>query len=43
MTTADEAEIFDAHLLFLKDDALLAPTRDAIADGAGRPRRPGTT
>ena len=24
---------FDAHLLFLKDDALLAPTRDAIADG----------
>jgi phosphocarrier protein FPr len=33
MATADEAEIFDAHLLFLKDDALLAPTNDAIADG----------
>ena len=33
MTTADEAEIFDAHLLFLKDGALLAPTRDAIGDG----------
>ncbi len=33
MASADEAEIFDAHLLFLKDDALLAPTRDAIADG----------
>ena len=38
MATADEAEIFDAHLLFLKDDALLAPTRAAIAEGAsGRP------
>ena len=34
MATADEAEIFDAHLLFLKDGALLAPTRDAIADGS---------
>ncbi len=33
MATDDEAEIFDAHLLFLKDAALLAPTRDAIADG----------
>ncbi|MGZ5213202.1 MAG: phosphoenolpyruvate--protein phosphotransferase [Actinomycetota bacterium] len=29
---ADEAEIFDAHLLFLKDDALLAPTRRSIVD-----------
>ena len=30
-----QAEIFDAHLLFLQDDALLAPTRRAIAgDGA---------
>ncbi len=29
-----EAEIFDAHLLFLRDEALLAPTRRAIeADG----------
>ena len=34
MANADEAEIFDAHLLFLKDDALIAPTRDAIADGS---------
>ena len=33
MATDDEAEIFDAHLLFLKDAALLAPTRDAITDG----------
>ena len=33
MASADEAEIFDAHLLFLKDDALLAPTIDAIANG----------
>lgn len=30
---ADEAEIFDAHLLFLKDDALLSPARHAIVDG----------
>ncbi len=29
---ADEAEIFDAHLLMLRDDALLAPTKRAIAD-----------
>ena len=28
----DEAEIFDAHLLFLRDGALLSPTRRAIAD-----------
>ncbi len=30
---ADEAEIFDAHLLFLKDDALLAPAKRSIVDG----------
>ena len=29
---ADEAEIFDAHLLFLRDAALLAPTKRSIAD-----------
>jgi phosphocarrier protein FPr len=29
---ADEAEIFDAHLLFLKDDALLLPAKRAIVD-----------
>jgi multiphosphoryl transfer protein len=29
---ADEAEIFDAHLLFLKDDALLTPARRAIVE-----------
>ena len=29
---ADEAEIFDAHLLFLKDDALLTPARRSIVD-----------
>ncbi len=29
-----QAEIFDAHLLFLRDDALLAPARGAIASGA---------
>ena len=34
MATDDEAEIFDAHLLFLRDGALLAPTRDAITDGS---------
>ena len=28
----DEAEIFDAHLLFLRDGALLSPTRRAIVD-----------
>ncbi len=28
----DEAEIFDAHLLFLKDDALLSPARRSIVD-----------
>ena len=28
----DEAEIFDAHLLFLRDGALLSPTKRAIAD-----------
>ncbi len=28
-----DAAIFDAHLLFLEDDALLAPARDAIARG----------
>ena len=28
----DEAEIFDAHLLFLKDDALLTPARRSIVD-----------
>ncbi|MGZ8613483.1 MAG: phosphoenolpyruvate--protein phosphotransferase [Actinomycetota bacterium] len=28
----DEARIFDAHQLFLHDDALLAPAREAIAD-----------
>jgi phosphocarrier protein FPr len=34
-----EAEIFDAHLLFLKDDALVTPTKRAILDegfSAGR-------
>jgi multiphosphoryl transfer protein len=34
LANADEADIFDAHLLFLKDDALLAPTRRSIADGS---------
>ena len=29
----DEARIFDAHLLFLLDDALLEPARSAIRDG----------
>ena len=29
----DEARIFDAHLLFLLDEALLEPTRTAIRDG----------
>ena len=36
---AQEAEIFDAHLLFLRDDAILAPARSAIRDdhaGAAR-------
>ncbi len=28
-----DAAIFDAHLLFLTDDALLAPARDAVARG----------
>jgi phosphoenolpyruvate-protein phosphotransferase/dihydroxyacetone kinase phosphotransfer subunit len=28
----DEAAIFDAHLLFLRDDALLSPTKRAIVD-----------
>ncbi|HEX3804953.1 MAG TPA: phosphoenolpyruvate--protein phosphotransferase [Solirubrobacteraceae bacterium] len=30
-----EAEIFDAHLALLDDDAILAPARAAIADGLG--------
>ena len=29
---ADEAEIFDAHLLFLKDEALLTPAKRSILD-----------
>jgi phosphocarrier protein FPr len=29
---ADEAEIFDAHLLFLKDDALLTPAKRSIVN-----------
>ena len=29
-----QAQIFDAHLLFLRDDALLAPAREAVASGA---------
>ncbi len=29
---AQEAEIFDAHLLFLRDDAILGPARAAIRD-----------
>ncbi|MEO6858849.1 MAG: phosphoenolpyruvate--protein phosphotransferase, partial [Solirubrobacteraceae bacterium] len=33
-----EAEIFDAHLALLDDDALLAPTRAAIDDGASAER-----
>ena len=34
----DEARIFDAHLLFLRDEALLGPARRAIAErGAPRP------
>lgn len=32
---AYRAAIFDAHLLFLDDEALLHPAREAIADGAG--------
>ena len=33
-----QAEIFDAHLLFLRDDALLAPARQAIASGESAAR-----
>ncbi len=33
-----EAQIFDAHLLFLRDPTLLGPAREAIADGASAAR-----
>jgi phosphocarrier protein FPr len=32
------AAIFDAHLLFLQDDALLGPARQAVGEGASAPR-----
>jgi phosphoenolpyruvate-protein phosphotransferase/dihydroxyacetone kinase phosphotransfer subunit len=32
------AAIFDAHLLFLQDDALLGPAREAMARGASAPQ-----
>jgi len=35
---AARAEIFDAHLLFLQDDALLVPARRAIEEGASAAR-----
>ena len=38
-----QAQIFDAHLLFLRDEALLDPARRAIRERGARPRAPGTT
>ena len=35
----EQAAIFDAHLLFLQDEALLAPTQAGIVAGQARPRR----